>query len=210
MRDHRLLHGPDATAARPLIADYREARYRNAVRGLTYQSGFVEVGADAADVLAEGHAGEGVDVLLERGEGQLGENRVVEALATYTLAVLVDPAAPSAYEGLGRAVVAKGKAENAIASFRTALRIDPSLSEARYRLGAAYSMRGRLQEAVDAWQELVDLDPNHAKAHERLAIALYYLHDYEGAWRHVHAAEALDYKVPPQFRPLLQAQMPEP
>jgi urease gamma subunit len=46
--------------------------------------------ADAQEVLGEGHAGEDVDALLERGAEQLGQNNVIEALATYTLAVLVE------------------------------------------------------------------------------------------------------------------------
>lgn len=71
-------------------------------------------------------------------------------------------------------------------------------------------MRGDFQQAVDTWEEVVDLDSNHAKTHERLAIALYYLGDYQASWGHVHAAEALEHEVPPQFRPLLEAQMPEP
>lgn len=131
-----VVSGP-AAGASP-IANYRQEHYRNAIRGLTYESGFVELGTDAQEVLAEGHAEEGVDALLERGADRLEHNMVIEALEVYTLAVLVDPAAASAYEGLGRAFGGKGKMENAIASFRTALRIDPSLTEARYMLGAAY------------------------------------------------------------------------
>jgi len=199
-----------AEGASPPIEDYRNARYRHAIRGLTYESGFVELGTDAQEVLAEGHRGEDFDALLERGADRLEHNMVIEALETYTLAVLVDSAAASAYEGLGRAFVAKGKTENAIASFRTALRLDPSLTEARYRLGAAYWMQGGFQEAVEMWREVVDLDSNHVMTHERLAIALYYLGDYQGSWGHVHAAEALGHVVPPQFRPLLETQMPEP
>ena len=199
----------NAKAASP-IEDYRQARYLDAIRGLTYESGFVELDTNAQEVLGEGHAGEDVDALLERGAEQLEHNMVIEALETYTLAALVDPTAASAYEGLGRAFVTKGKTENAIASFRTTLRVDPILTEARYRLGAAYWMQGDFQEAVDTWQEVVDLDSNHARTHERLAIALYYMSDYQGSWQHVHAAEALGYEVPPQFRPLLEAQMAEP
>ena len=65
-------------------------------------------------------------------------------------------------------------------------------------------------EAVDVWREVLTFNPNHAKTHERLAIALYYLGDYHASWAHVHAAEVLGHQVPPQFRPLLEAQMAEP
>jgi tetratricopeptide (TPR) repeat protein len=192
------------------IESHREARYRNAIRGLTFPTGFVESSADAAHVLAERHAGEGVEVLLQRGAEELERNMLDEVLATYTLAVLLDASDATAYEGLGRAFLAKRKKDNAIASFRTALRLDPTLSEARFLLGAAYWTQGDYQEALASWRRILDFDPNHAKAHERLAIALYFLRDYAESWQHVHAAEALGHQVPPQFRPLLEAQMPEP
>ena len=192
------------------MATFRDEQYRNAIRGLTYTTGFVELGTDAPEVLAQAQLNEDTDTFLARGAEQLGQNRVIEALETYTLAVLSDPADARAYEGLGLSFGAKGKTENAIASFRSALRFDPTLTETRYYLGVALSMQGNLQEAVDTWQQLVELNSTHAKAHERLAIALYYLHDYEGSWGHVHAAEALEHQVPPQFRSLLEAQMSEP
>ena len=71
-------------------------------------------------------------------------------------------------------------------------------------------MQGDFQQAIETWGRVLAVDPNHAKTHERLAIVLYYLHDYQQSWRHVHAAEALGHQVPPQFRPLLEARMPEP
>ena len=95
-------------AASP-IEDYRKARYQNAIRGLTYESGFVEVASDWQQVLEEAWAGENVDALLERGAGQLQKNMVIDALQTYTLAVLVDPEIPGAYQGLAGAFIAKGK-----------------------------------------------------------------------------------------------------
>jgi tetratricopeptide (TPR) repeat protein len=192
------------------IEDYRQALYQEAIRGLTYESGFVEFAEDAQEVLAEVPPGTDAATLVTRGAAELEQNIAIAAIKTLTLAVLLDPEVPAAYQGLGRAFLGKGKTEEAIACFRSALRLDPNLIDTRFELALTYWRQADYQEAIETWRHVLTLDPNHARTHERLSIALYYLGDYKDAWRHVHAAEALDQEVPPQFRRLLEARMPEP
>ncbi len=192
------------------IEDYRQARYQEAIRGLTYESGFVERAEGWEKVLADGPGGEDVEALLKQGEALLDENLFVDAIRTYTRVVLLEPQTVTAYRGLGQALIGKGKTDKVIASYRTALRLDPSLIETRYDLALTYWMQDDSQQAVDTWREVLGLDPNHAKSHERLSISLYYLGEYESSWRHFHAAEALGHEMPPQFKPLLAQRMAEP
>lgn len=175
-----------------------------AIRGLTYDSGFVEPATDSEDVLQEKWLGEDVDTLLQRGAGYQQQNAVIESIEAYTLAVLVGQGVPEAYHGLGQALRRGGEMDKAVAALQTALQLDPSLTPARYQLASAYSMQGRFQDAINAYREVLTLDPNHAKAHKRLAITLYYMNGHEESWEHVHAAEALGRQVPPQFRLLLE------
>lgn len=170
---------PSARGATSPIEDYRNARYLDAIRGLTFDNGFVGLAADWQQVLAERASGEDLQTILERGADRFNKNMVIEALEAYTVAVLVDPAAPAAFEGLGFALVAKGKSNEGIAAFRTALRLDPNLINARYALASAHWMKGDLQEAVENWRQLLLMVPDHVNTHERLGIALYYLGDYQ-------------------------------
>jgi len=198
---------PEAAAgARPVDSRtaIQEARFREAVQGLDFDSGLVIVvevtGDDAA--LAREYRDQG----LER----LEHNQLTGALTLMARAVRTDPQYAEGYESLGRALQVKGKGEYALAAFRTALTLDPDFVDAQYGLASELARLGRRSEAIPEMQRLLELDPLNAQAHERLAIWYYYDEDLDAAWRHVHAARELGLQPPPQFIALLEAQMPDP
>ncbi|GEM_PF-2106838 len=190
---------------------YEEQRVHEAMRGLEYETGRVRLDADQATLVVPRP-----DVSLAAVERQTGvqelmqRNDVISAIGAFTRAVIHDPADARSYTELGRALMFEGESKDAEAAFRTALDLDPAFTEAGFQLGALLQMTGRNAEAVDQWLQVVSIDPNHALAHSRLAIELYYASRYEQAWLHVHAAQRLGAVVPPQFLPLLSAQMAEP
>jgi len=198
---------PAEAGAMPVVDSrtaLKEARFKEAVKGLDFDSGLVVVveatGEDpglAAEYLTEG---------LER----LESNRLTGALTMLAKAVRTDPQYAAGYVGLGRGLTAKGKVEYAVAAFRTALMLQPDDVIAQYELASAFGRLNRRDEAVTEMLRVVELDPNHAKAHERLAIWYYYGGDAVVAWQHVEAARDLGREPPPQFIALLEAQVPEP
>ncbi len=107
------------------------------------------------------------------------------------------------YDGLGRALLAKGKDGNALAAFRTAVSLDPAFTGAAFDLATTLARLGRRAEAIVAMERVIDLDPGRAEAHERLALWSYYAGDTEGARRHARAARDLGHEMPPQFSALI-------
>lgn len=190
--------------------DYRSARYQEAVRGLAYDSGFVEFDDDADEVRAMAPPHVELADLLAQADAMMQVNRYVTAIKLCTAAVLVYPGAAESYETLGRALLAKRKTPQAAAAFRSALRLDPARFETRYVLGLALWMEGDLQAAEAEWQRLLQTAPDYGPAHQRLALGSYYAGNYATAWRHVHAGESSGAGVPVHFRRLLQDKMPEP
>ncbi|NOG56066.1 MAG: tetratricopeptide repeat protein [Planctomycetes bacterium] len=185
---------------------------RQAMQGLIYDSGLVEVDpVVAADVVGDRNPDAAVAEYEEGLRMLYVVNDRVAAIASFTRAVLLNPDRIEHYNGLGRALLFKGKMAESLAAFRTALLIDPDDFDAQLGLAEAMQMGGgEYEDAIVAWQRVLALDPSYDEAHGRLAALLYYTGDYAESWEHVHQAEAMGYAVPPQFRPLLAAKMAEP
>lgn len=187
--------GPQAMPQDPRreLNELKEARFREAVSGLAFQESVVVVEplAEGGHPASERHLRAGLD--------ELAANKTTGALRSITLAVRADPGWAPPYDGLGKALLAKGKDELALAAFRTAVSRDPAYIDARFDLASTLSRLGRRDEAIAAMEEVVALDPGHAPAHERLAIWSWYAGDGEAARRHARAARELGHDLPPQF-----------
>lgn len=200
---------PTGGAASP-PGTYRKARLTKAMRGLTYDSGRVEIDRKAVGKIVRGGTIEQATASFEQGEELLEHNQRVEAIEAFTRAVLIAPGEAVFYEGLGRALMYKGLGKEAEAAFRSALDRAPDFLDGRIQLAVVMQMQARQEEVNRAWRDVLALSPDHLEAHMRLAIGLYYLHDFATAWEHVHTVEGLGDQVPPQFRVLLARRMPEP
>ncbi|MGD8454596.1 MAG: tetratricopeptide repeat protein [Phycisphaerae bacterium] len=193
----------DGTRLAP--ADVRAEQLRQAMQGLRYDSGLVEVDETVADrgdrTAAEAAYDEGL-TLLE-------ENRRVEAIAALTRAVLMLPEEPRFYGGLGQALLRKSKGAEALAAFRTGVELDPMSADLHFWLAEGLNRLGHLDEARAELTRVRELAPDHGEAASRMAILDYYAGDNERAWVNVRAAEAAGYEVPPQFLLLLRGEMPQ-
>ena len=189
---------------------YRAELLRQAMRGLRYDSGRVEIDEPVAATVAERGTLEQAMAEYDRGQELLRHNRRIQAIEAHTRAVLIAPEAAVLYEGLGTALLAKQQGPEAIAAYRSALDLDPDSVTVRFNLAQALQRAGQFDVAVDTLNEVLGLEPDHAGAHGRLAILLYYLQRDAEAWVHVHRAESLGATVPPQFRELLARRTPEP
>ncbi len=185
---------------RQIFEDMKSARFREATVGLEFQADVVIV----TEPIARRTPDQAIALVAE-GNEKLDTNRRTGALNAYARAVRTDPGYALAYNGLGRALVTKGKVEYALAAYLTAARLDATLVDAPFGAAMTLARLGRLDEAIDQMQLAVELDPANTDAHQRLAIWYYYLDDTETAWQHVRVSRDLGQEPPGQFIALLEA-----
>ena len=185
---------------RQIFEDMKAARFRAATVGLEFRVDSVVV----TEPIAGRTPDQAIADIAEANQ-KLATNRRTGALKAYARAVRTDPDNPLAYDGLGRALVTKGKIEYALAAFLTAARLDATLVDARFGAAMTLARLGRFDEAIDQMQLAVELDPANALAHQRLAIWYYYLDDTDTAWQHVGVSRDLGREPPGQFIALLEA-----
>ncbi len=191
-------------AARPPdpLQDFKEARFENAIAGLDFTTGVAFVVEPTGE--DRGRAG----VYYADGLERLAGNHLTGSIRLFAMAVRTDPDWTIAWNGLGRALQAKGKGEHAVAAFRTALAQDKEFAEGQYNLAFGLARLGRRADAIVEMNRLLELDPGNAAAHERLAIWYYYNGDDDAAWQHVHAARDLGREPPAQLVTLLEGRPP--
>ncbi len=98
----------------------------------------------------------------------------------------------AAEDGLGLALLERGRADEAIAHYREALRIAPAYLEARYNLAAVLIHVGRAGEAVTLCREAPSRKPDDPRAYACLGAALLDGEDLEGAAAALEEAVRLD------------------
>jgi hypothetical protein len=190
--------------------DFKEKRLADAMAGLAYDSGRVEIDPAAAARMPGRGDRRAAEKAYHQGLHQLFEvNDRVASIGAFTRAVLIYPGEARYYCGLGQALLHKGKMKEALAAFRTAVEADPAYFDARYHLARAVQMREGPEKAAAAWEAVLGLDPGAGEAHGRLAILYYYMGNNEKARFHVRRADELAYDVPPQFRRLLAGDAPK-
>ena len=202
--------GPDPGIRITSPADYRRAREQAALRGLRYDNGRVTVDEAFAAGLAERGDRAAAVTAYEQGERYLIGNRRTDALGAFTRAIIRWTEEADFYDGLGRALIFKGKHDKAIAAYRTGLELAPASVELRYHLADALVRTGELEAALDAFRRVLEVEPNHGPARRRIATLHYYAGNESAAWGHIRAAEAVGEPVPSQLRRLLDGTMPAP
>ena len=76
------------------------------------------------------------------------------------------------HNGLGSALVLKGRTAEAITQFSEALRIKPHYAEAHNNLGVALEVQGRNAEAVEHFSEALRIKPDYAEAYNNIGGAM--------------------------------------
>jgi len=134
-------------------------------------------------------------VYTRRGEFQ-------KAAASFTEALRLRPAEPSAHYDLGNALAKQGRLEEAIPRYGEAVRLRPWFLEANYNLGLALSKLGRAAEAVGPLGAAVRLSPETPRLRHNLALALASCGRSSEAAREHSEALRLDPDWPPPMNDL--------
>ncbi len=187
------------------VENYKEARMREALRGLDYSSGLVTLSPEAREIAAEGTLADGARLAAEA-DAVMQTNDFPAAIAAYTKAVIVAPNRAATYLSLAQALQPKGRSTEAEAAIRTAIRLEPKSLDANLALARLIDTRGDSAATVSAWQAVLALDSKVAEAHGRIAIATYYQGDTAGAAKHIDACEKLGGNVPSQFKDMVVAE----
>jgi Flp pilus assembly protein TadD len=206
------LDAPPALASNPVgtgaaSPDWRRERERQALRGLLYDTGRVEIDAAFAAAIPDRGNVTAARAEYARGLAQLEENDQLGALATFTRAVIMAPDQAEFYVGLARALIYRGGlSQQAFAALRTGLDLDANSVELHYLRADLLNRVGEREAAEDEYRVVLALDPDHGEAHVRLAVLSYYADDIAGAWEHYRTAETLGAEVPTQLVPLLNGE----
>lgn len=98
------------------------------------------------------------DILLEIGQSQLQKPELAAAQHTYQAVIERHPTSAGAYFGLGRVLLAQGKASEALAPLQQALNLDASAA-VHYRLGKTWQALGDKDKAIAAYQSALAFTP---------------------------------------------------
>lgn len=192
------------------IENYKQARLIEAMRGLKYDTGVVELDPEYAPAIAGEVEGQSYDALITAAYELLNGGLGVEAIGAFTRTVIHSPDQVAGYEGLAEALITKGRVKESRAALRTALALDDLSVSLRFKYAQNLERMGDLPGQIAAYQRVLEVAPNHTEALSRLAIAHYFAEDFAGAWKYTHDCEAAGGAVPPQFRELLASRLSEP
>ncbi|MCW5937215.1 MAG: tetratricopeptide repeat protein [Fimbriimonadaceae bacterium] len=187
------------------IENYKEARMRDALRGLDFSTGKVTLTAEAAKIAPRGSLADGARLAAEA-DRVFETNDFPAAIEAYKKAVIVAPGRAETYLGLAQALVPKGRSAEAEAAVRTAVSLSPKNLDARLAWARLVDAKGDAEATVAAWSALLAVDGTIAEAHDRLAIATYYRGDAHGALKHIEACERLGGAVPAHFKDLVRSE----
>ena len=96
------------------------------------------------------------------------QGKIVEAIASFQMAVELQPNLAAAHCNLGSLLARAGKPQQAIAALETTIELQPNLAEAYYNLGLARSGVGEFVAAQKALEAAIALKPNWTEAYYNL------------------------------------------
>ena len=181
-------------------------RWDSATTGIRFDA---SSGLVAVDTLATGSSIQAATLLAEA-DRLFDENRLMEAMDQFVLAVRNDDALAEGYVGIGRVARRKGKLNESLAAFRTALDRGGDHQGARFELAMTLWNDAQHDAAIAQMNRVLLAEDEHPNAHERLAVWSYYVGEHETAWEHLHRAQDLGQPVPAQLVGLLEKKMPDP
>ena len=132
-------------------------------------------------------------ISLVLGMTTVARNRVYHSsVAMWSDVAAKRPLNSRAYNNLGNALLARGKAAEAIASYRTTIKLNPRNYETHLNWAVALIKLGKLSEAIAQCREALNLNSSFGEAHLKWGIALFKMGKTEEAISHFERAAQLD------------------
>jgi tetratricopeptide (TPR) repeat protein len=151
---------------------------------------FIEAGnAQQALVLLQQRKGSEANTaqhhfLVGRAHQDLGQNP--EALASYSIALFLDPNNYRAYVNRGLVKGALRDFPGSLADFRAAIALNPQFAPAHLNAGVTLGAMNQPKEAIASFSTAIDLDGNYADAYRNRGITQHHLGNRQAAcndWR---------------------------
>jgi len=102
---------------------------------------------------------------VARGDSLVKLQQWDEAIAAYTMAVIIDPKYVVAYNNRGYACAQKGHYDKAIADYNRAIEIDPEYARAYNNRGFAYDNYRDYNLAIADYTRAISIDPDYVTAY---------------------------------------------
>jgi Tfp pilus assembly protein PilF len=96
---------------------------------------------------------------IHRGIGYHDAGDYANAIASYDLAIQVDPSNAVAYYGRGTVYFTQGNIPEALNDFNQAIAIDPNDPRSLYARGKCYKLQGNLAQATADYNLSMQIDP---------------------------------------------------
>jgi len=144
------------------------------------------------------------DAYINRGRayGRKGEHD--QTISDCNKALEINPRLAEAYNNRGFAHYNKGQYDQAILDYNKALEIDPKYVLSYGNRGLAYETKGQYDQAISDYNKTLEIEPRAAEAYYRRGYVYYLQKEYNKSWEDVKKAQALGYKIPPEFLDDLQ------
>lgn len=214
------LQGADSSMDSPggtePVAQWKAERKRLAMLGLRYEGTQVQRVEEEAAAVLEGLSAADLSQLISRATEEYESNHQLDAIASWTRVVLLDPTEAEHYLHLGLALRGFKLETQAEAAFRHGLGLSPEHVELNLRVASMEWGAARLDEgagfgeAVERYGKVLQIDDRNAEAWSRLARAHFYAERDDEAWRAIQRTQELGGRIPAQMIALLSARTPEP
>jgi tetratricopeptide (TPR) repeat protein len=133
-----------------------------------------------------------VDRRLRQADRFLDKGLTDSALASFGLALEVNPRVTQAHMGMGHIYRERGDYEKASRRYEKVTELEPDNARAHYYLGQMKQMMGQVQAAVKAYLQTLTLNPDDPDANRELASAYLQMGNASQAVPYAKAATELD------------------
>ena len=153
-----------------------------------------------------------VDALVNLSALALRRKDFEKAIDYGTKALAADKANPGALNNVGKAFFHQGRLREALKVYKIALQSKDVVSpEVVYlNMGFCYYRMREWAQAAAAYERAASINPNFAYAYYCLAQVRYRQEQHKDAWRLVHKAQDMGYKVHERFLKMLRQAQAEP
>ena len=97
--------------------------------------------------------------------------RLIEAVASYTQAIKINPNYADAFNNLGNTLREQGKIEGAIDCYIKALSVRPDFAEAYLNMGVTLVDKGKLAEAIESFKKALAIKTDYTEAYLNMGVA---------------------------------------
>jgi tetratricopeptide (TPR) repeat protein len=134
------------------------------------------------------------EAYFDLGTKDLQRGEYDQAISGYNKALELNPRYAEAYLNRGIAYRNKGQHDQAVSDYGMVLQIDPKDARAYCNRGNALVEKGQYDKAISDYNKALEINSKDAQIFYNRGLAYYFKF-----WEDIKKAQALGYKIPPDF-----------